>query len=171
MRIFLVSLVLGIVAFMLLFSGGMSVGAIPNTPTSQPTATTIPAYFNLTSVSVDYCNSAGGRVSFNAAAHTAGGVPVVVEWYGFGVGSTFFGDVLDGSLTISANGGVYGTVNWWVNQKVYWEYLDYYAFYLRFELYRYLPAGEKILVDRADVRAWCYADGTKGATILANQPD
>jgi len=166
MRAFFVSLVFGIVAFMLLFSGGMSVGAIPNTPTSQPTATPIPAYFNIISVDFSSCTNTGGSVSVMADAHTAGGAPVLLEWSGRVLVA---GGVFSGSRTISMNGGVYNTVKWWADDAIYWQIKPKYKLEIEFRLYRYLDPSNKILLDRAWIFGTCGNTGT--SSQIHNWPD
>jgi len=163
MRIFFVSLVLGIMAFMLLFSGGMSVGAIPNTPTSTP----IPAYFNITGATVNACSGAGGGISYVAAVHVPWGVSTLVEWTGTLDGS---GDVIDGSRTISTNGNVRGTAYWWADDNRYFEYSNGYTFYVVFRMYRYLSPETKILLDTAVVGGACTENGSS-IFLIDNSPE
>lgn len=163
MRTLILTLVVGVMVLLLLFSGGVSVEAVPNTPTPTP----IPAYFNITAATMATCTGGGGTVSYIAAVHVPTGIPTIVEWTGTVDG---LGDVIDGARTITVNGNVRGSASWLADDAYYFEHANGYRVYIIFNMYRYLSPGIKVLLDTAVVGGEC-DEHASSIFLIDNSPE
>lgn len=169
MRTFLAGLFIAVMVFMLLFSSGTSVDAIPNTPTSTP----VTSYLNGTYAVIARCDLSGGFIHYAANMLVPSGIAAGVEWSAYWV-PTSLGRFIDGyRLVGSGTGTFWGNFYWTLDPAVSSRYFQYYPleFWIHFHLVQYVGGsigGTKILLDSTSVYVLCQPSGVNNRADILN---